>query len=271
MPIGPAYMPFLEHLAELRRRLMIVVVTVAVLAIAGYFFSDYFLHLVMAPIQAALPKGVEFQFLKPLDAMSLRFQAGLYMALIIGSPVIIWQAGAFFMPALKDRERRYVVPTFIAAVFFFLLGVAFTYLVILKPGFNWLVSQAPAGMIVNPLATEFFNLAMLLMLVFGLAFELPVIVFYLILFNVIPYDKLRQKRLIVWFILICVGVFVTPDWSPWTMGGLAIALIVLFEASMIVARIALNKRIKAQRRKEAGEPDPEEEGGEPAEAAAATD
>jgi sec-independent protein translocase protein TatC len=251
MPISPARMPFFEHLDELRKRLMVIVITLLVLSILGYFYSSWFLALVMAPIRAALPAGTDFQILKPLDAMTLRFTAGLYMAIIVGSPVIIWQVGAFFLPALKPKERRYVVPTFIAAVFFFLLGVAFTYFIILKPGFEWLVQQAPQGMIVNPLAAEFFNLAMLLMVVFGLAFELPVVVFYLILFNVIPYDKLRKNRLMVWFGLICVGVLVTPDWSPYSMGGLALALIVLFELSMILARIVLSGRIKASRLAEA--------------------
>jgi sec-independent protein translocase protein TatC len=251
MPIGPARMPFFEHLDELRKRLAIIVITLLVLTVVGYFFSQWFLNLVLIPVTLALPPGVPFQALKPLDFMSLRFTAGLYMALIVGSPVIIWQVGAFFMPALKPKERRYVIPTFLAAVFFFLLGVAFTYLIILKPGFEWLVQQAPNGMVMNPLANEFFNLAMLLMLIFGLAFELPVIVFYLILFNVIPYDKLRKNRLMVWFGLICVGVFVTPDWSPYSMGGLALALIVLFELSMILARIVLSGRIKASREAEA--------------------
>jgi sec-independent protein translocase protein TatC len=246
-------MPFFEHLAELRRRLIIIVVTVAVLALAGYFFSGIFLDTVMNPIRHVLPGMKDFVFLKPMDPMVLRFQAGLYMALIVGSPIIIWQIGAFFLPALKPKERRYVVPTFIAAVVFFLTGVAFTYFVILQPAFQWLFSQAPIGFTTVPQANENFNLAMLLMLIFGLAFELPVIVFYLILFNVIPYDKLKKNRLIIWFALICVGVFVTPDWSLITMGGLALSLVVLFEASMLFARIVLRKRIKAERRAEAGE------------------
>ena len=246
-------MPFFEHLAELRRRLVIIIVTVLVLAIASYFYSQLFIDLVMSPVKAAMPAGTLFQFLGPLDPMALRFQAGLYMGLIIGSPIIIWQVGAFFLPALKPREQRYVVPTFIAAVVFFLMGVSFTYFVILKPAFNWLVTQAPHGMIVNPQAMMFFNLALMLMLVFGLAFELPIIVFYLIIFNVVPYDKLRKNRLMVWFILICVGVFATPDWSLITMGGLALSLVFLFEASMLFARIVLRKRIKASRLAEAGE------------------
>jgi len=247
MPIGPAHMPFFEHLAELRRRLMIVVVTVLVLAVAGYFFSGWFLDLVLNPVRQVLPDVKNFVFLKPMDAMAMRFQAGLYMALIVGSPIIIWQVGAFFLPALKEKERRYVVPTFIAAVLFFLTGVAFTYFIILMPAFQWLFSQAPIGFTQVPQANENFNLAMLLMLIFGLAFELPVFVFYLILFNVIPYDKLKKNRLVIWFGLICAGVFVTPDWSLITMGGLALALVVLFELSMLVARIVLRKRIKASR------------------------
>ena len=246
-------MPFFEHLAELRRRLLIIVVTVAVLALAGYFFSGIFLDLVLNPIRHVLPGMKQFVFLKPMDAMAMRFQAGLYMGLIVGSPIIIWQVGAFFLPALKPTERRYVIPTFIAAVVFFLTGVAFTYFVILQPAFQWLFSQAPVGFTTVPQANENFNLAMLLMLIFGLAFELPVVVFYLILFNVIPYDKLKKNRLIIWFALICVGVFVTPDWSLVTMGGLAVSLVVLFEASMLFARIVLRKRIASERRAEAGE------------------
>jgi sec-independent protein translocase protein TatC len=238
-------MPFLSHLDELRRRLTIVLVVVGVLTAAFYYpASDYFLNFILAPIKPWFPKGATFVLLSPLAGATIRIKAAFYMALIVGSPVIIWHVMRFFLPALKPNERKYVIPTFIAMVLLFLGGVTFAYYVIFPPGFQWLIGQTPAGATLTPQMMEFFDTAMLLLIGFGLGFQVPVVVFYLIIFRVIPYATLRASWRYVYVILLIISAVATPDWSPVTMGAMAAALVVLYEISLLFARLVLNRRIK---------------------------
>ena len=99
----------------------------------------------------------------------------------------------------------------------------------------------------------------MMMLGFGIGFELPVIVFYLVIFNIVPYAKLRESWRVVYVVLMLVASAATPDWSPYTMGGLYVALVGLYEISMLLARVTLRKRIAAQKRAELGEGDDSDE------------
>jgi sec-independent protein translocase protein TatC len=172
---------------------------------------------------------------------------GLYGSLVIGSPIILWQILAFFLPALRPKERKYVIPTFFALVIFFAAGVAFCYEIIMKTAFGWMISQAWGTVQVLPDARQYFSGATLLMLGFGIAFELPVVIFYLVVFNIVPYRKLRQNWRVAYVVLMVVASIATPDWSPVTMGALFGALVGLYEGSLALARIILAKRIAAQK------------------------
>jgi sec-independent protein translocase protein TatC len=80
---------------------------------------------------------------------------------------------------------------------------------------------------------------------FGLAFEVPVVVFYLVYFNVVPYAKLRKNWRVVWVAIVIIASMITPDWNPWSMAALSGAMIALFEASMLIVRLMLSRKIKA--------------------------
>lgn len=249
MPISPKRMPFFEHIAEMRRRLIIMAVTVGVASIALYGVAWNIYAFIMAPLKPSLNGAVPTVF-GPWATFGLRFQVSFYAAIALSAPVIFWQLGAFFLPALKENERKYVVPTFIAAVVLFLMGVAFCYYVILDVGFKWILAQGGSTIAVIPDATLFFNGVGLLMLGFGIGFELPVVVFYLVIFNIVPYAKLRSQWRVVYVLIMVVASVATPDWSPWTMGGLFVSLILLYELSMLLARVVLRKRIAAQKAEE---------------------
>ena len=101
-----------------------------------------------------------------------------------------------------------------------------------------------------PDAQKFFQGVIMLLIGFGIGFELPIIVFYLVIFNIVPYAKLRAQWRVVYVVLMLVASAATPDWSPVTMGGLYLALVLLYEGSMLFARVVLRKRIAAQKREE---------------------
>jgi sec-independent protein translocase protein TatC len=248
MPITPKRMPFFDHIAELRRRIVVIVSTVIVLSLVLYGFGWQIYDFVMAPILPLLKSAPTI--FGPWGTFALRFQVAFDASIVVGAPIIIWQIGAFFLPALKEKERRYVVPTFLAAVILFLMGLAFCYLVIMSVGFKWILDQGGSSVQVIPDAQKFFEGVILLLLGFGVGFELPVVVFYLVIFNIVPYAKLRSSWRVVYIALMVTASLATPDWSPWTMGGLFIALAILYEISMLLARVTLRGRIAQQKRRE---------------------
>lgn len=242
-------MPFLEHIDELRRRLMVIVAVVFFGSIATYYWAPDFFKLVLAPITPLLD-GKDFITTAPFEAFGLRFKVSLYMAFILGSPIIIWQVMAFFLPALKPKERRYVVPTFLVMVLLFGLGVFFCYSTVLATAFEWMLGQGWTGTELLPAASLFFQSATLLMIGFGIGFQLPVIVFYLVVFRIVPYKTLRENWRVAYVTMMIVASIATPDWSPITMGLLFLALVGLYEGSMLLARVMLFRRIAAEKRAE---------------------
>ena len=189
------------------------------------------------------------------DAFGLRFQIAFWASLVATAPFILWQILAFFLPALKPKERKWFVPTFIAGVGLFILGTIFCYLIILPPAFEWLTDQASGFATIMPEASRWVDIIIKFELGFGFAFELPLIVFYLVIFDVIPYKKLRGSWRTVYVVLMVICAVVTPDASPVTMLLMFAAMIMLYEGSLLIARVVLRRRIKRQNEELAAEED----------------
>jgi len=247
MPIGPKRLPFFEHIAELRWRLAVVLGVLSVGATALYVdpFYTWIMNWLLAPIRDFLPGG-HLNVLGPFETFTFRFKVSLFASIVLFSPVIIWHVMAFFLPALKKNERRWVVPTFFAAVVFFLSGAYFAYAVIMEPAFQFMFAQGNDLVQLLPAADKFLTGIGLLLVGFGLAFELPIVVFYAIGFGLIPYRKLRAGWRYAYSGLAIVAAVATPDWSPVTMGLLGASLIVLYEGSLIFSRFVFAKRIREQ-------------------------
>lgn len=250
MPIGPARMPLFDHLGELRMRLVRIVVCLLVGVCVFYFATPTMGQFLMIPISEYLPKGPDglpsFMAIDPFEAFSTRFKISIWAAIVACSPVILWQLLAFFLPALKPNERKWFIPTFAAAVALFIVGTVFCYCIILNPAFQWLTDQAMGLGTVTPRMASYVDIIIKFELGFGVAFELPLVIFYLVVFNVVPYKKLRNSWRGIYVGLLVFCAIVTPDASPVTMALMFAALIVLYEVSLLLARIALGRRIKKQ-------------------------
>lgn len=248
MPIAPRKMPFFEHFHEIKRRLTISLVVVLVLSFV--FYSDYFFSLFMgiflAPVREFLPDG-KLTTMGPFEMLTFRFKISLFASLIASSPVLLYHFFAFITPALKKRERKWIFPTVFAAIVLFLGGAAFAYFVIMGPAFEWLTAQGGDQLNAIAAANPYLSGIGMMLIGFGVGFELPLVVFYLIGLNIISYDKIRGGWRYAYVVIIIVASIATPDWSPWTMGGLAGALILLYEGSLALSRLVFAKRIKEQR------------------------
>ncbi len=254
MAIGPARMPLMEHLGELRMRLVRIVVALIVAVFVFYLAAGTMGQFLLLPIADFLPQSedgtVDLFFLNAFDPFTVKFKIAFWMSIVATSPIILWQFLAFFLPALRPNERKWFVPTFAVAVALFIFGTVFCYLVILHPAFAWLTDQTSGLGTVAPNAASYVDVIIKFEIGFGIAFELPIIIFYLVIFNVVPYSKLRSSWRYIYVGLMVFAAMVTPDANPVTMLLMFAALVALYEGSLLLSRIVLAKRIKKQQEEE---------------------
>lgn len=254
MAIGPARMSLMEHLGELRMRIVRIVVCIIAASCVFYLSTDTVVQLMLAPVSEFLPVDesgkVILYVLGGFDAFAVRITVALWTAVVATAPITLWQILAFFLPALKPRERKWFVPTFIAALALFIMGTVFCYFVILNPAFQFLIGQADNFAEVLPEASQWVDIIIKFEIGFGIGFELPLVVFYLVMFNIIPYDKLRASWRVVYTALLIFSAVITPDASPVTMGLMFAAMVILYEISLLCARVGLSRRIKRKKQLE---------------------
>ena len=241
MPIGPARMPLFDHLGELRRRVTIIVVSIAVCAVIVYFATPALIEMMMDQIRDAM-RGGQLTVLTALGGFTIRFKVACFFSVIICTPIIILEIMGFFLPALKPSERKWVIPTVAAMVGLFFLGMIFCYFVIQPAAFGWLLDQTFE--FANNLADaeDYLNIYMMLEIGFGIAFQLPLVIFYLTILHLVPYSTLRGQWRYVYVGLMALSAIVTPDASPVTMVLMFAALIGLYEVALAVARYVLIAR-----------------------------
>ena len=250
MPIGPARMPLMEHLGELRMRLVRIAVVLIVALVLFYMATPILGQFLLLPIADFLPTDADgmasLQAIDPFEAFAVRFKISFWVSCVATSPIILWQLLAFFLPALKPNERKWFVPTFVAAVVLFIVGTVFCYGIILHPAFQWLTDQATGLGYVAPRMDSYIDIIIKFELGFGIAFELPILIFYLVIFDIVPYKKLRGSWRYIYVGLMVFSAMVTPDANPVTMILMFAALVLLYEASLLIARVVLAGRIKKQ-------------------------
>jgi sec-independent protein translocase protein TatC len=134
-------MPIMDHLGELRRRLTIIVVSLLTVAVIVYFATPTLIDLMIDQIKEAM-RGGDLYVLTALGGFTIRFKVAMFFSMIICTPIIIWEIMAFILPALKPKERKWVVPTVAALVALFFIGMIFCYYVIQPAAFGWLLDQS---------------------------------------------------------------------------------------------------------------------------------
>ena len=192
-------------------------------------------------IEAAM-RGATLVVTTVLGGFTIRFKVALFFSVIICSPIIIWEVLAFFLPALKPNERKWVVPTVAAMVFLFFLGMLFCFFVVQSAAFGWLLDQSFEIGTIMPSAEDYLDIYMLLEIGFGIAFQLPLVIFYLSILHLVPYRTFRQQWRIVYVAFMVLSAVVTPDASPVTMVLMFAVLIALYEVALAISRYVIIAR-----------------------------
>jgi sec-independent protein translocase protein TatC len=238
-------MTVVEHLEELRHRIVVCVIAVLAGGAVGWFLYQPFMNIVNKPfctyvnglpVAARPPAGCRLVFSGPMDAMLIKLKVVLFLGLFLALPVILFQLWAFIVPGLTAKEKKLSVPFVISSMLLFLLGAAFA-LFTLPKGLGFLLGFA--GQDVTPLISfpAYVGFVVLVTLAFGLAFEFPILLVFLTMVGVLSSAKLRESRR--WAIL-GIAVFsaiITPSSDPYSMLAMMIPMVIFYEASIIIARL----------------------------------
>jgi sec-independent protein translocase protein TatC len=241
----PNEMTLMEHLEELRTRLIISVVAIGLASIVGFVFfgpifsllrGPYCRALEAIPPESRLIEGCRLFFTAPVDPFLTRLKVGFFTGFLLALPVILWQLWRFITPGLTPRERRLSIPFVLSSVVLFAAGTVFAFLVIPR-GLTFLLSFGGEGLTVLLTVDKYLSFLIILILVFGLSFEFPLILVFLAGARVVTSDQLRRARRYAYFGLAVFAMIATPTQDPYTMLIMWVPLLVFYEAAVWAARV----------------------------------
>lgn len=232
----PDQMTLVEHLRELRKRLIICIIAVGLIAIVAFAFYNHILGFLRHPYCEVRPGHCQLLALSITDGLSLRTKVALYGGLFGASPVVFWQLWAFIMPGLNPNEKKYAVPFLLTSVVLFCGGALIAYLVFPR-ALIFLRAVGGPGLQFFYTAPNYLNFILLLMAVFGIAFEFPVVLVGLELVGVVtPAGLAKRRRWAIVIIFALVAIFI-PTGDPISMLALSLPLCIFYEASILIGKL----------------------------------
>jgi len=234
----------LSHLIELRGRLLKVAAAVVLVFIALLPFARRIFSLVSEPLREFLP-GQQMIATEVASPLLTPFKLTFFVALFIAMPVILYQVWAFVAPGLYKKEKHFAFPLLASSILLFYLGIAFAYFVVFPLMFGFFTAVAPEGVEVMTDISHFLSFITMIVLAFGLAFEVPVATVLLVWTGLTSIDKLSKARPYVFLGAFIVGMFLTPpDVISQTL--LAVPVYLLYECGIIMSRIFSRKPEEAE-------------------------
>jgi sec-independent protein translocase protein TatC len=232
-------MTIVEHLEELRRVLIISVGAWVVGTVVAFVFNGFVLGLILRPLKTILHNAHSIVstaiFTSPTEGLTVPIKIAAIVGFIVALPIIMWQVWSFVSPGLRPSERKFAWPFALSAVVLFGVGGTFAYFV-MPIGLNFLANFLGGNAIYFPDINQYLSFFLLLVLIFGITFELPVAIVLLGLLGIVSSKWLSKRRRGIWVIIIFAALIVTPGADPFTPTALFIPLIALFEASILILR-----------------------------------
>lgn len=244
-------MTFFEHLSELRKRIINSLYAIGAGAFIGVYLAKYFITWITDPIVKALRDAgltPELVYTHPAGYLNTYITLGVYLGIVLASPVVLYQFWLFIAPALYKHERKAVAGFIVPTVLLFLTGIAFGYFITLPYVLRFLVGfQGNVGPI-KPMITvnEYFDLVLLILLSLGLVFELPILIFFLTLFGIVTPQFLWRNSRYAILIIAVVAAIVTPTPDATTMLVFMMPMIGLYFIGIAVSAVAVRKRRKRE-------------------------
>lgn len=231
--------PFIQHLVELRQRLIRSVIAV-LLCFAGLaFFANELYTLISTPLLNVLPEGSNMIATDVAAPFFAPFKLAFMLSIVLAFPYLLHQVWGFIAPGLYNHEKKFAAPVLITSVLLFYIGIAFSYFIVFPLVFAFFTSVAPENIVIATDISSYLDFVLKLFIAFGLSFEVPVVVFILCLSGITTVDNLKQKRPYVVLIAFILGMLLTPpDVISQTL--LAIPMWMLFELGLVLS-LVINK------------------------------
>jgi sec-independent protein translocase protein TatC len=234
---------WLEHLTELRRRLLICLAAVAVTTAVAWVGYDHVIAFMIGPYRHYLRTHPHQNISQgnlvttaPLEGFTTRLKVTGYLGLALAAPIWIWQSWRFVAPGLYRNERRYAASFVAAGIALFAAGAATAVLVFPK-AIDWMISVSGSGVVPLFSPSKYFGLYALACVIFGAVFTYPVFLVALELCGVVRSTQLRKWRRPAIIICLAVAAFITPSSDPFSFVAMAIPMLVFYEASIVVGRL----------------------------------
>jgi sec-independent protein translocase protein TatC len=239
-------MPFLDHLEELRWRILYSLVALVVTTVIGFFIVTHFnvLGLLIEPMKPFLGDG-KLKYLSPTDPFFITLKLALLVGLLLASPVIVYQVWAFFSPALLPSERRAIIPALYFGLVLFAAGVALAYFVVVPLALGFSMSFQTEAMEQSIVAGEYLAVVTRLLLAFGIVFELPVVILVLAMLGLVTPEMLAAKRRYAVATITVLACVLTPGDVNSSL-FMMVPMIILYEVGIVLARIFGRSRAVAE-------------------------
>lgn len=232
--------PLTEHLAELRKRLMISCVAVGVCFAASYNFSNELFGLLTLPLVKVMPDQSSMIFTGLAEGFFTYLKVSFLTGILLASPVIFYQLWAFISPGLYSNEKKYIFPFTFFSVIFFVGGALFGYFVVFPFAFEFFMSFNNEQIRALPSLKEYLTFSTKLLLAFGMAFELPIFIFFLAKLGIVTVEGLaRNRKYFLVGAFIAAAILTPPDVVTQIL--MAIPLMLLYELGIIAARLTAKK------------------------------
>jgi len=229
-------MSFLDHLGELRKRLLWSFLAILVFFIPAYAFSNEIFDFLMKPLIENLPEGSSLIFTRPAEGFTTYLRVSFFASVLLAVPFILYQAWKFVAPALYKKEKQIIIPFIFFGSLFFLLGAAFCYYVASPPAFKFLLNEYSSEYVkAFPTISEALSFFMALIFGFGLVFEFPLIIFILARIGVVTSKWLREKRKYAIILSALLAAILTPTTDAISMMLMFVPIVVFYELGILVA------------------------------------
>jgi len=233
----------MDHLIELRDRLLHMVLAILIAFVSLFAFSEDIFTIAAQPLLGLMPEGTSMIATGVTSPFLVPFKLVLLLSVLLTIPYLLHQIWAFIAPGLYSHEKRLATPLLISSVLLFYCGIAFAYFVIFPILFGFFIGIAPEGVAVMTDIGQYLDFIIAIFLAFGIAFEVPVATFLLIAAGVTSADKLAEKRPYIIIGAFVVGMFLTPP-DVISQSLLAVPIWLLFELGLLASRLFLKARVE---------------------------
>jgi sec-independent protein translocase protein TatC len=228
-------MPLVEHLTELRRRLIISVLAVMIGGIVAFVLYNTILDFLLSPYTEVTGRTT-LLITDPLEGFTTRLKVSAFGGLALASPVVLWQIWRFITPGLHKNEKRYAIPFIIASLALFALGAAVA-LYTFPQALRFLIAVGGGNLEAFFSPAKYLNLILLMIVAFGIAFEFPIVLLFLQLAGVVTSGRLRSWRRPAAVVIVAVAAVITPSQDPYSLFAMAGPMYLFYELSILAGRL----------------------------------